>query len=189
MNANLPLKMRVWAEGAPSQIRFGLLTQARLPACERYRLETDRNGLVVYACSESELEDLARLLQDIHAGRFVLEFGSPSVCLMQYQGRVYQPIIHLRLRIQMKALQTILLDLMDRQARLLEIHYSNDHVVIRAHALLSMFIGYLSNVRILTQGLFEMWLQVVDYSLVQELEVAQLVTGGRGLWPLKKALR
>lgn len=178
MATDLPLKMRVWAQNAPSQIHFAFTAQAVIAASDRYRLEVDRSGLIVFASTESELEELAHILQDMHKGRFALEFGSPMVCLRQYKGRLYQPVIHLRIQIQAKALQTILLDLMDRQACLLEVHYRNDHVVIRAHALLTMFIGYISNLRILTQGLFDLWLQVVDYRLVQELGAVQLSAGG-----------
>lgn len=177
MVTDLPLKMRVWAQNAPSQIHFAFAAQAAIATSDRYRLEVDRSGLIVFASTENELEELAHVLQDIHKGRFALEFGLPIVCLRQYKGRLYQPVIHLRIQIQAKAVQTILMDLMDRQARLLEVHYQNDHVVIRAHALLTMFIGYLSNLRILTQGFFDLWLQVVDYSLVQEPEILQLPPG------------
>lgn len=168
MANDFPFKMRVFAQNAPSQLVFALEASNRVPAGECQTLVVTRSGLVVYAASEMDLEEVAQCLRDSFATTYTLDFGAPAVCFRKQNGQLLQPVMHLRIRARRAAVRDILQDLMERLAQVLEVDYQKQDVIVRAEVPALHLLGLYSNLRLLTQGLFELRSQVVQFEAVTE---------------------
>lgn len=167
MSTDLPFRMRVHAERAPSQLGFAIQASSYLEPTEAYRLDATRSGLVVYALSEPDLAEVKALLIDGLGAAFNLVFACPAVALRRQSGMILQPILHLRIRACRQSVSLLLHELMERLAQVLEVEYQGDDVIVRTQAPAMRLLGFHSNLTVLAGSRVEMRCQVVRYEPVE----------------------
>lgn len=111
--------------------------------------EPARDGLLILAQAEDELDDPRRVLRDAFGSG--VRFGAPSVRL-RYADGWQQPIMGFRVAATAADLPRIESGLAQRGAKIADIERRNDDAVVRGQAPLARLLGYPRALRRLSAG-------------------------------------
>jgi predicted membrane GTPase involved in stress response len=139
------------------QMGFARMTMHLLPEFNEVALEPSETGLKILAAHELALDLPAEVIRQIHADQ--VEFGAPEVRLV-YRDGLQEPIMWVRAGVGHTYVETVIQDLVRRDAEIEEVDWLATPTVIRAKAPLRQLLGYAKALAVLSDGSAElqMWL-------------------------------
>ena len=127
---------------ASNQFQMGFARQAMrvLHPSDRIAFEATGEGLLMRAQNEDALDQPLTLLCDLYGDD--LKLLPPQVRCMNIDGRIYEPVMLLRVRTEPRHLDAVRSNLTARKLKLLEEHVHPSVCVLRAEGPLRNLLGY-----------------------------------------------
>lgn len=163
MYHDLPIEQLVRRKDTRFQLGFATEARERVPGGEEFALSASRRGLHVLARNEDGLSEPVDVLRDIYGPS--LEVGSPTVRLIE-GVQVQEPIMHVRISLERRYLETVKPALLRRGATLEEEYARSRLAVLRFEAPLARLLGLTAELKQLTSGTARNWIVLSHYALV-----------------------
>jgi predicted membrane GTPase involved in stress response len=148
-----------------TRFQFGFATHAKqqVPMRDEYLLSASNKGLHVLARNEESLALPVGVLMDVYGPN--LEVQPPRVRLIE-GIQVQEPIMHVRISLEVRHLAAVKQALAARGATLSEEYTRSAYCVLRYEAPLANLLGLPAELDNLTGGLAKHWIVLSHYALV-----------------------
>jgi predicted membrane GTPase involved in stress response len=163
MHLDLPIEQLLRRKD--TRFQFGFATQARelVPARDEFLLSPSREGLHVLARNEESLAHPVGVLRDVYGPN--LEVQPPRVRLIE-GVQVQEPIMHVRVSLEVRHAPAVKQALEARGASLSEEYTRSMYCVLRYQAPLADLLGLPDELHRLTEGKARHWIVLSHYALV-----------------------
>jgi hypothetical protein len=157
MRHDYPIEQLARSTSTRFQMGFARMTMRLLPELEEVALEPSSEGLKILAANEAALAPPGELIRRIHAQH--VEFDDPQVRLL-YAGSLREPIMWVRAAVDRVRTESVIQDLVRRDADIDEVDWMAASPVVRARAPLRQLLGYRQSLTALAGKTAElrMWL-------------------------------
>jgi predicted membrane GTPase involved in stress response len=158
MHFDLPIQQLLRRKD--TRFQFGFARQARdlVPARDEFVLAASREGLRVLGRNEDALRIPVEVLRDVYGPK--LEVQPPEVRFAQAQ----EPIMHVRISVEARLLETVKALLQKRGAALQEEYVRPRYAVVRYEAPLADLLGLPDELSIATAGQARYWVVLSHYA-------------------------
>jgi predicted membrane GTPase involved in stress response len=148
-----------------TRFQFGFATKAKelVPARDEFQLSASSKGLHVLARNEESLALPVGVLKDVYGPN--LEVEPPRVRLIE-GIQVQEPIMHVRISLEVRHLPALKRALAARGATLNEEYSRSVYCVLRYEAPLASLLGLPAELDRLTGGQAKHWIVLSHYALV-----------------------
>lgn len=164
MHFDLPIEQLVRRRDTRFQLGFANEARDLLPGSEEFRLAASGKGLRVLGRNEDALSPPVELLREKYGAR--LQVRPPEVRLIE-GVQVKQPIMHVRIRMQVRFLAAVKRALLERGALPLEEDVRGNMRVLRYEAPLAHLLGLPAELALLCgDGAVEHRITLSHYALV-----------------------
>ncbi len=145
----LPIEQLVRRTDTRFQQGFAREAAERVPPGEDFRLRASRDGLLVLARNEQALSLPVNVLRDAYGP--AVHVGHPRARYLG-NGRIQEPVVHMRIALNVEALCAVKRALLARGATPVEEDVRGRRAVLRYEAPLARLIGVPDDVANLTSG-------------------------------------
>ena len=163
MHLEMPIEQLVRRNDTHFQMGFAVEARERLPRAEDFTLEPSRSGLRVLARNEESLAPPVEILREMYGPR--LDVREPQVRLID-GVQVKEPIMHVRISLQARFLDTVGRAMLGRGAVPTEEYARGRHCVLRYEAPLADLLGLHQELARATDGTARHWVALSHYALV-----------------------
>lgn len=139
MHYDYPIEQVARSARTRFQLGFARFTMKLLPSFDDVLFEPSEQGLRMLAATETALTIPNEVIRQMHADE--VEIGKPSVRLL-YEGEILEPIMWVRVSVGHPDAESVLQDLISREAVIEEADWGHPRTVIRARAPLRGLLGY-----------------------------------------------
>jgi hypothetical protein len=163
MHLDMPIEQVVRRTDTRFQLGFATEARERLHESEEFALQSSKNGLVVLGRNEEALEPPVKALRELYGPR--LEVAPPKVRLIS-GVQVKQPIMHVRISLEARFLDSVALAMLARGATPTEQYVRGRHCVLRYESPLVEVLGLGAELALITEGTAKHWVALSHYALV-----------------------
>lgn len=168
MNLDMPIEQLV--RRRDTRFQFGFANEARnlVPDRDDFLLATSHKGLHVLARNEESLATPVEVLREVYGPD--LDVAPPRVRFIE-GVQVQEPVMHVRISLEMRFLEIVKKALRERGANPSEEYLRSNYCVLRYEAPLADLLGLPAQLARLTLGTAKHWIVLSHYAFV---------TGGPG---------
>jgi predicted membrane GTPase involved in stress response len=163
MYPDLPIEQLVRRKDTRFQLGFATEAKLRLPPNEDFALAPSPKGLRVLGRNEDALGTPVEILRDIYGAK--VQVLPPEVRLIE-GVQVKQPIMHVRVSMELRFLAAVKRALLERGAVPEEEHARSRYCVLRYLAPLAHLLGLPAELALVTEGTARHWIVLSHYGLV-----------------------
>ena len=163
MHFDMPIEQRVRRADTRFQLGFAQEARQRVPHGEDFVLQPSAQGLCVLARDEESLGKPIGLLREIYADR--LEIEPPRARIIR-DGQVKEPIMHLRISMEIRFLDPVARAMLGRGRAPEEEYARGKYCVLRYEAPLADLLGFPEELGRITGGTAEHRMALSHYALV-----------------------
>jgi predicted membrane GTPase involved in stress response len=163
MHPDLPIEQLLRCRDTRFQFGFASEAKRLVPAREEFVLSASNNGLHVLGRNEESLAAPVEVLREVYGPR--LEVQPPRVRLIE-GVQVQEPIMHVRVSLQVHHREAVKQALAARGATLSEEYARSTYCVLRYQAPLADLLGLPAELDRLTAGAARHWIVLSHYALV-----------------------
>lgn len=163
MYLDLPLEQLLRRKDTRFQFGFATEAKERVPDGDDFLLSVSPKGLHVLAKNEDGLATPLDILRDVYGER--LEIQPPRVRLIE-GVQVQEPIMHVRISLEVKYLAAVKRALDARGATPAEEYVRSMYGVLRYEAPLADLLGLPAELAKLTEGAAKHWIVLSHYAVV-----------------------
>jgi predicted membrane GTPase involved in stress response len=163
MYPDLPIEQLVRRKDTRFQLGFATEAKGLLPPKDEFLLASSPKGLRVLGRNEDALGTPVEILREIYGPK--VQVLPPEVRLIE-GVQVKQPIMHVRISMELRFLDAVKRALLERGAVPEEEHVRSRYCVLRYLAPLAYLLGLPAELSLLTDGAARHWIVLSHYALV-----------------------
>ena len=163
MYPDLPIEQLVRRRDTRFQLGFATEAKELMPAKDDFVLAPSSKGLRVLGRNEDALDTPVEILRDIYGPK--VQVSPPEVRLIE-GVQVKQPIMHVRISMELRFLDAVKRALLERGAVPEEEHVRSRYCVLRYLAPLAHLLGLPAELSLLTDETARHWIVLSHYALV-----------------------
>ena len=163
MYPDLPIEQLVRRKDTRFQLGFATEAKQLLPPKDEFVVAPSPKGLRVFGRNEDALGTPVEILREIYGPK--VHVLPPEVRLIE-GVQVKQPIMHVRISIELRFLEAVKRALLERGAVPEEEHVRAHYCVLRYLAPLAYLLGLPAELSLITDGLARHWIALSHYALV-----------------------
>jgi hypothetical protein len=163
MYPDLPIEQLVRRKDTRFQLGFATQAKEVLPPKDEFVLAPSPKGLRVLARNEDALGTPVEILREVYGPK--VQVLPPEVRLIE-GVQVKQPIMHVRISMELRFLDAVKRALLERGAVPEEEHVRSRYCVLRYLAPLAHLLGLPAELSLLTEGEARHWIVLSHYAVV-----------------------
>jgi len=163
MYPDLPIEQLVRRKDTRFQLGFATEAKQLLPPKDEFVLAPSPKGLRVLGCNEDALGTPVEILREVYGPN--VRVLPPEVRLIE-GVQVKQPIMHVRISMELRFLDAVKRALLERGAVPEEEHVRSRYCVLRYLAPLADLLGLPAELSLVTEGEARHWIALSHYALV-----------------------